>query len=281
MATVIVTDSGGDLTRDEAQRLGVEIVPVWIIFGEERFRDGIDIDRATFFSRMKAGENPRTEPPTRDQFREVFSKIVNAGNEAVVITLSSQISKAFEIASDAAKEFGSKVIVVDSRGASGLETLLAMYALELANAGASAADVAKKIDPAALKHTVYFAVPDVSMLARSGRLPKAVAALGSMLNVSLVLKMNDEGAIGPAGQSFSFDKTCEIMVDAVVRGIERSPSARIAFGHVQAADAAEGLRKQLEAKLGHPAAQEIVHEGTLTIAAHMGPGAIGIFAIVP
>ena len=56
MATVIVTDSGSDLPRDEAQRLGIEIVPVWIIFGEERFRDGIDIDRATFFSRMKAGE---------------------------------------------------------------------------------------------------------------------------------------------------------------------------------------------------------------------------------
>ncbi len=102
-----------------------------------------------------------------------------------------------------------------------------------------------------------------------------------MLNVSLVLKMNEQGAIGPAGQSFSFDKTCEIMVDAVVRGIDRAPNVRVAFGHIQAAEMAEKLRKQLETKLGHPPAQEIVHEGTLTIAAHMGPGAIGIFAIVP
>jgi DegV family protein with EDD domain len=281
MSTVIVTDSGSDLTQDEAHRLGIELVPVWIIFGEERFRDGVDIDRATFFARMAKGEHPRTEPATPEQFRETFAKIVGAGNEAVLITLASQISKSFEIASEVAKEFDGKVAVVDSRGASGLETLLAMYALELAKAGASAAEVAKKIDPRGMKHAVYFAVPDVSMLARSGRLPKAVAALGSMLNVSLVLKMNEDGAIGPAGQSFSFDKTCEIMVDAVVRAIDRSPSARIAFGHIQAAQTAETLRKQLEAKLGHPPAQEIVHEGTLTIAAHMGPGAIGIFAIVP
>ncbi len=281
MATVIVTDSGSDLPRDEAQRLGIEIVPVWIIFGEERFRDGIDIDRATFFARMKAGEHPRTEPPTPEQFREAFAKIVGAGNEAVMITLSSQISKAFEIASTVAKEFGDKVVVVDSRGASGMEALLAYYALELAKSGASAADIAKKIDPRTLKNVVYFAVPDVSMLSRSGRLPKAVAALGSILNVSLVLKMNDQGVIGPAGQSFSFDKTCEIMVDAVVRGVERSPSARVAFGHIGAAEMCEKLRQQLETKLGHRPAQEFVHEGTLTVAAHMGPGAIGIFAIVP
>jgi fatty acid-binding protein DegV len=102
-----------------------------------------------------------------------------------------------------------------------------------------------------------------------------------MLNVSLVLKMNEQGAIGPAGQSFSFDKTCEIMVDAVVRGIDRAPNVRVAFGHIGAPEMAEKLRKMLETKLGHPPAQEIMHEGTLTIAAHMGPGAIGIFAIVP
>jgi DegV family protein with EDD domain len=281
MATVIVTDSGGDLTRDEAQRLGIEIVPVWIIFGEERFRDGIDIDRATFFTRLSNGENPRTEPPAPEQFREVFTKITGGGNEAVVITLSSQISKSFEIASEVAKEFGGKVIVVDSRGASGLETLLSVYAQELAKAGGSAAEVAKKIDPRTLKNAVYFAVPDVTMLARSGRLPKAVAALGSMLNVSLILKMNEQGTIGPAGQSFSFDKTCEMMVDAAVRAVERSPKARFAFGHLQAGEGVDALRKQLETKLGHPPVQELVHEGTLTVAAHMGPGAIGIFAIVP
>lgn len=281
MATVIVTDSGSDLTQSEAKRLGIEIVPVWIIFGEERFRDGVDIDRATFFARMAKGEHPRTQPATPEQFREMFTKIVGAGNDAVMITLSSQISKSYEIAGTVAKEFGGRVVVVDSRGASGLETLLATYALELAKAGASADEIAKKIDPRNLKNAVYFAVPDVTMLSRSGRLPKAVAALGSMLNVSLVLKMNDQGAIGPAGQSFSFDKTCEIMVDAVVRAVERSPGARIAFGHIEAGAGVEKLRKQLETKLGHPPAQELVHEGTLTVAAHMGPGAIGIFAIVP
>ena len=54
MPTTIITDSGSDISRSEGQRLGIEIIPVWIIFGEERFKDGIDIDRETFFARMKA-----------------------------------------------------------------------------------------------------------------------------------------------------------------------------------------------------------------------------------
>jgi DegV family protein with EDD domain len=281
MATTIVTDSGCDLSRSEAGGLGIEIVPVWILFGEERYRDGIDIDRKTFFTRMNAGEIPKTEPATEQEFRETFARIVAAGNEAVVIPLSSQISENYRRACNAAKEFGSKVVVVDSRGASGMEALLVTYAKELADKGATTADIAKRVDPRTLKYAVYFAVPDLTVLGRSGRLPKAVVALGSMLNVSLVLKMNEQGAIGPAGQSFSFDKTVDIMIDAVVRSIERSPTARFALGHIEAPDVLAKARKSLEAKLGHPPAQELVHEGSLTVAAHMGPGAIGIFAIVP
>ena len=102
-----------------------------------------------------------------------------------------------------------------------------------------------------------------------------------MLNVSLVLKMNEQGAIAPAGQSRSFEKTSEIMVEAVVRAIEHSPGAWVAFTHVHAADTVGKLSKMLEEKLGHPPAKELVHESTLTIATHMGEGAVGIFAIVP
>ena len=65
-----------------------------------------------------------------------------------MIVLSSQISKSFEIATEVAKEFGGKVVVVDSRGASGMETLLAYYGLELAKAGATAAEIAKRSIPA-------------------------------------------------------------------------------------------------------------------------------------
>ncbi|HUA07756.1 MAG TPA: DegV family protein [Candidatus Acidoferrales bacterium] len=281
MGTVIVTDSGSDFSRAEAERLGIEIVPVWIVFGEKRYKDGVDIDRDTFFKKMKAGEIPKTEPAAVEQYREVFARAVEAGNEVVMISLSSAISESLARASEAAKEFGGKVSLVDSRTASGLETQLTLYALEFAKSGAGAAEIAKRVDPRGLKYAVLFAVPDLTQLGRSGRLPKAVVALGSMLNVSLVLKMNEAGAVAPAGQSFSFDKTCDLMVESLVRAIDHAPNARVAFDHVQAEKTVETMRASLEKKLGHPPAQELIYETSLTLAAHLGIGAVGVSAFVP
>lgn len=280
MSVKIFTDSGADFTREDAAKLGIEIIPVYILFGQERLRDGIDIDRSTFHRRTDAGEHATTEPATMDDYRRAFAKAVDGGNDVVLMSMSSQISKSYEIAKEAAASFPGKVFVVDTLGASGLESLLAMLAVERAAAGDSAETIAKRVNPAAIKHGMFFAVPDVSSLGRSGRLPKAIVALGSMLNVSLVLKMNEQGAIAPAGQSFSFDKTCEIMVDAIVRSIDRSPNARIAISHTAAPETAKKLAVLLEEKLGHPG-QLIVAESTLTLAAHMGKGGIGIMAIVP
>lgn len=279
MGVTIVTDSGSDLTKEEGARYGIEVVPVYLLFGGERLRDGIDIDRPTFYRRVRAGDVPTTEPAAQADFQSVFARIASTGNEVVALTLSSQTSKCWEHANEAAKAFPGKVHVVDTRGASGLETLLAIYAAELARAGKSASEVVTALRNA--KTAAFFAVPNMNALAKSGRVPKAVIALGSMLGVSLVLKMNEQGVIAPGGQSRSFEKTCDIMVDAVVRAIERTPAAWVAISHVQAAPIAQTLSKTLAEKLGHPPIKEFIHESTLTIATNLGEGAVGIFAIVP
>ncbi|MGC2243969.1 MAG: DegV family protein [Candidatus Aquilonibacter sp.] len=281
MGVTVVTDSGSDLSRAEATSLGIEIVPVSILLGEDRFRDGIDIDRATFFTRVAAGEIPKTESPSQAQFHEVFARATGAGNDVVAIVLSSKISQSYANALAAAKEFGAHVHVVDSLGSAGAETLLSLYASELAKGGTSLAEIVKRVDPRALKSAAYFAMHDIATLGRSGRLPAAVVALGSLTNVRLVLKFNEEGVIVPAGQSFSFDKTCELMVEAVGRAIEHAPNVRVSFGHTQAEDAAVALKKMFQAKLGHAPAQEYTREASLTIATHQGVGALGIYAIVP
>lgn len=281
MASVIVTDSGSDLTRTEAERSGIVMVPIWIVFDDERYRDGVDIDRAAFFKRIDAGQMPRTEPPSVSEYRAVFAGIAGAGGEAVCITLSSQISKSYENALTAAKEFGDAVAVVDSKGASGQQSLLALRGDELAKGGASAADIAGALDPKRLRAATFFSVSDLSALSRGGRLPKAVTSLGSMLNVSLVLKLNETGAIAAAGQAFSYDKTLELMLDSAVRAASHAPDVRVAFGHVRAAETLAKLRKEFGTKLGYPPAQEMVHEVSLTLAAHIGDGGIGVSVIVP
>jgi DegV family protein with EDD domain len=281
VSVTVITDTGSDLTGADATRLGIEVVPLWIVLGEDRYRDGIDIDRATFFRRVGAGEIPTTAPPSPEQFHDVFARVTGAGNDVVAVVLSSGISQTYANALAAAKEFDARVQVVDSLGSAGTETLLALYALELAKRGTSAAEIAKRIDPKTLKCATFFAMHDLATLGRSGRLPQAVVALGSLTKVSLVLRYNEEGKIVPAGQSFSFEKTCELMVDAVVRAIGHAPNVRVSFGHVQAEERAATLEKMFHAKLGHAPAEEYTYEASLTIATHQGIGAVGIYAIVP
>jgi DegV family protein with EDD domain len=277
----IVTDSGCDLTKQDAVRYGIEIVPVYVTFGEERLRDGIDIDRVQFAHRIVGGEKPKTEPASVDDFKSVFARIVDARDEVVAITLSSQISKSFEHARTAAASFAGKVHVVDSRAASGLESLLVIYASERAKAGESASSIAAKLERNSVKTAAYFAVPDLTALGQSGRLPKAVVALGSMLNVSLVLKMNEQGAIAPAGQSRSYDKTLELMVESLVRTVEHSPGVWVAISHAGDAQTAQSISQMIATKLGHPPVKELISETTLTITANLGNAGVGIFAIVP
>lgn len=281
MAVTIMVDSACDITREEGVRLGIEIIPITIIFGTERFRDGIDIDRAAFSRRTAAGELATTEPASVQEYRSAFEHATQKGNDVVLVTVSSTISKSYANACEAAASVGSAVHVVDSQGAAGGESLIALYAAELAKQGSSAAEIARKLAPAALKRATFFAVWDVNHLGRTGRLPKALVALGSMLGVSLVLKFNEVGEIGLAGQSRSFDKTCELLVDSLLRAVDHAPNMRVAISHAQNQDAATHLSQRIEQKLGHPPVQERVSESTPTIAANMGPGAVGIFAIVP
>lgn len=278
MGVTVLSDSGFDLSPGEAQAKKIGIVPVYMLYGSERLRDGVDIDRATFLRRMSAGESPKTEPGTIEDYKMAFDRALAAGDDVVCVSISAAISKCFEHASAAAAQCGGRVHVIDSTAASGIETLLAEYAVELAGTGMDGASIAAKLT--ATKSAAFFAVPDMKQMAASGRVPKAVAALGGMLNVSLVLKIAN-GTISPAGQTRSFDKTCDIMVESTLRALDRAPGMRIAVTHVNDPDLGNTIMKMVTEKLGHPPAREIVADCSMTIATHLGKGAVGVFAIVP
>lgn len=281
MGVSIVTDSGSGISPSDAQRAGIDVVPVVVVFGGQRMRDGIDIDRGAFLARLRSNQDvPETEPPSVADFEAAFGKRVSAGSDVVYLAMSAGVSKAYDNASAAAAKFPGRVVVLDSLTAAGGLALMVEYARELVAGGASAADVSAKLSPSALKRAGFFSMPDVTPLGRSGRMPKPLVALGSMLNVSLVLKVDEKGAIGPAGQSRSFEKTCEIMVDSLIRALDRSPNARIAVSHSEAPDIAASLKSQIESKMG--GVRSIgVYEAPPTLIAHMGTGAVGVFGIVP
>jgi DegV family protein with EDD domain len=280
MSVVIVTDSSSDITSEEARRLGVDVVPIWLLFGDRRLRDGVDIDKATFFKRMaEVEELPKTEPPSSAEFGEVFGRLVASGHDVVALILAATLSQTFENARLAAAAFAGKVRVVDSKAGSVLLKQAVVRASELVREGKSADEVAAGVDRAKLAGQAYFAMPDIRFLGRSGRLPKPIVALGSLLNVNLVLRMGDDGSVGMAAQSFNFEKSQELMIDAIIRNVGSRSGVRIAVAHCNAPGTARTLAQRIRERapdLGEP----MIHEVGPTIAVHLGAGAVGVSAII-
>jgi DegV family protein with EDD domain len=279
MGIAIVTDSAADMSPAQAREYGVEIVPLWVIFGDERLRDGVDISRSTFYERFAAAKDlPRSEPLDEAGFAAIFAKHAQAGDEVVAPLVSAKLSKTYENARAAAAKFGDKVRVVDSESLSGGLFLQALVASEMARAGASAKDIVAALERAKATQHGYQVMPDMTYLGRSGRLNKAIVALGTILKVNPILQVKG-GIVETAGQTRTYEKAKDLIIDIVARNVQDVTHTRIALGHTHAPALAEEMATALRTKLNFPAKTFIIYEVGPTVAVNVGTGAIAIFSL--
>jgi DegV family protein with EDD domain len=279
MAIVIITDSAADLPPAQAREFGIEIVPLWVIFGSERLRDGVDITRTIFYERLATVKDlPRSEPLDEAGFTTVFAKHVEAGDECVVPIVSSKLSKTYENAKAAATPFGGKVRVVDSETLSGGQGLQAVAAAQMARAGASTADIVAALERAKATQFGYQVMPTLEYLGRSGRLNKAIVALGTVLKVNPILQVKN-GIVETAGQTRTYEKAKELIVDIAARNTHDVTNTRICVGHTHDAALADEISTALRAKLGLPPKMFTTYEVGPTVAVNVGTGATAIFGL--
>lgn len=141
----MITDSASDLLSPH--RPEVTVLPMTITFGEEQFRDGVDLTHRQFYEKLIEGEElPTTSQIAPAQFEEAFRDAVEAGESVVAVVLSSKLSGTYQSACIAAEEFPGKVFVVDSANATIGERILVERGLELMDQGLDAAAIAAKLD---------------------------------------------------------------------------------------------------------------------------------------
>ena len=194
----ILTDSAADLTAGDAAAIpGLHIVPLNVLFEDgETIRDGIDMTRADFYDRLqKADKLPRTSQPSPEAFMEVFEEAKAAGDEVVVILISSKLSGTFQCAKMAAEECEfNDAYFVDSDTASPGEYILIREAVRLRDEGVSAAEIAAALDLLKKRIRILAVVDSLKHLHKGGRLPAAVALVGGALGIKPVLSVYD-GAV--------------------------------------------------------------------------------------
>jgi len=201
MAVKLIIDAGSDLNKEQADALDVILVPMTIRFEGKEYRSGIDITNEEFYSKLAASKDlPTTSQPTPYDFETVYHQLKDAGDEAVVLCVSSALSGTYQSACIAADEFEDCIYVVDTRAVSVAQRILLNYAISLRENAASAKEIAAELERKKADIRAFGTVGTLEYLVKGGRLSKAAGAIGSVLGIRPVLCLSD-GALEVAGKA--------------------------------------------------------------------------------
>lgn len=192
MAVQLIIDSASDLTAEEAKALGVKLIPIPINFGKQEYLSGVNITQEEFYNKLAScKELPTTSQPAPYEFEKAFQEVKDAGDEAVVLCISSALSGTYQSARAIAQEYSDCVWVVDTLSVTIGQRLLLDYALQLRGKGYNAQRLAEEIENAKTRLTVYGIVNTLDYLVKGGRLSKAAGAAGTLLGIRPVLTVRD------------------------------------------------------------------------------------------
>jgi DegV family protein with EDD domain len=275
---------------------GIHLVPLSLLFENEVLRDRLEISADDFARRLLAGERATTSQPTPAAFLEAYQRAAGEGEAIVVVTLASALSGTFASAEAAARHLHAAgragdgggagqhgasggttaVHVVDSRGATLLQGLLALRAAELGELGLSPAEIVAELGRLRERSGLFFTVDIFDNLLASGRVGRGRALLGSILDIKPILSVDDDGRIAPIarvrGRKQLLPKVMELLEERVPPG-----SGRVRFGvvHVACEEVLEEITAELRARYG-PETEVMTGPISPVLATHVGPGAWGL-----
>lgn len=271
----IVTDSTADLPRDLVEEYQITVVPLKVIFsGEEALRDGVDILPEEFFRRqLEKREMSSTSQPTPAEFATVYSELAAGGHSIISIHISSVMSGTVQSARMAREMLPEADIeVVDSKLVSMGLGLVVLEAARAAAEGKSREEILGLVEKNLAQTKVYFVIDTLEYLARGGRIGKAQAFLGTILNIKPLLYLKD-GTIHPYEKVRGKARAIERLVQ-VVEETAGGQKIKCSIVHGANPDDMEQLRQKIISRLncGVP----VVSKLGAVVGTHTGPGVVGV-----
>lgn len=277
MAVKLVIDSASDISRKEAEELGIHMISMPVLFGDKTYMDGVDLCGRDFFEKLVESDAlPTTSQINMFQFEECFSELTSDGSDVVAVTLSSRLSGTYAGAVSAAGSFPGKVFVVDSLNASIGERILIQYAVRLLRAGETAEELVDNLEKAKKKIRLMALLDTLEYLQKGGRISTAVAMSGTLLQIKPVISIMD-GEVKMIGKAMGSKKGNNLLRQL----IEKSGGINFQMPYAAAYSGMDDslLQKYIkdssslwEDELDHVPSYCI---GS-TIGTHVGPGAIAV-----
>jgi len=273
----LVTDSTTYMPPELVKKYNISVAPQVLIWGDQTYKDGVDIESREFFIRLKTAKvMPTTSQVAVISFQDIFQELVDKGYEVLALLVSSRLSGTVQSAMQAKDLMSSareKVNVVDSQSvamALGFQVLAVARALE---DGAGLKDAIALAEKSYQYTGVFFAVDTLEFLHRGGRIGSAQRFLGTMLNMKPILAIQDgrvEGIDRIRTKNKAHDRVLELTIEKVAG---RTP-VRLATLHANSAEDAKALLTRAEQALNP--VESIFTEVSPTVGTHAGPGTVGL-----
>ena len=273
--TAIVLDSTADFPTAQGRFPNWRVVPLYVRFGDESFRDYVDLQPAEFYTRLRAAaQPPTTSQPTPADFLSVYEEL--SGYERIFsLHLSRRLSGTYESAERAAAEAGDRVRTIDSETASAAIAMLGLAIQRRLERGTTDEQVDELVERYKREAELIFTVDTLEYLAKGGRIGKAAATAGQLLHIKPILTLAD-GEVLPLKRVRGAQKAYREFERAFEESAGRGPGVRVGIAHAEAPERVRALEQMV--RRARPDA-EIELATTLgpVVGTHAGPGTVGFF----
>jgi DegV family protein with EDD domain len=267
----VVTDSTADLSDAWRERYDIEVVPLKVLFGEETFRDGVDMNNQEFFARLAASSKlPTTSAPSPGEFAELYTRLAKDHDGCISIHIGRTLSATAEAARVGADSVeGFRVEVIDSQTVTMPMAFLCRVAAECATLDEASAAVKQRIPNC----RVLALLDTMRYIEMGGRVSRATAMIGTLLDVKPLLLVV-EGEIKPVDRVRTRSRAIPRMVEFFEKDL---PVEHVAVVHAQVPEEAERIASDI--RTNHPDLEVTVGQIGCVLGTHTGPKALGVVYI--
>lgn len=271
----VVTDSSAGMPPAMVREYGIEVIPLYVMFGAQSLRDQIDITNEEFYNRLQTDATfPTTSGPSVGDFRGLYERLVGAGDQVLSVHVTSKLSGTYNAAVQAAAALpAGSVTVLDSDWVSMPLGFLARAAAVAARASGSVTQAVEAVRQLSPRLRLYFILDTLDNIRRSGRISGAQAILGGLLQVKPILRIA-EGKVEAADQPRTRRRAMARLIEIMAADVGDGAALHVAFLHAHGEAGLDELEQQVRQRF--EVIESLRAEGTPPVGAHVGVGAIGV-----
>lgn len=271
----IITDSAADFEPRELEKMGITCIPLVVMFGEEEYRENVNLTKEEFYKLLVASETlPKTAQASPQILLDMFEEAKKNGDDAIYICLSSALSGTYQSALMTKSLADSDhCYVVDSLNGTGGQRMIVEYAVKLREEGKSAAEIVEKISALRSRVTLYACMDTLENLYRGGRISQSAYTLGTMVQIKPIIQVNTQGQVIVPAKVMGMKKGADYLCKQVGK-IQPDPDFPFYVMYTDNRQNGENLSRRFR-DMGYEIPDERIIQVGAAIGTHIGPNAIG------